>query len=176
MKKIINLIIFFLLVFGLLTVFKNIEKNKGLNIEAINKLADIKLEDVKGIIKSENIDLSKIDKDKQESILSIIKGFDLIDFNNLNKFIEQGKNLTGTAKQVYTEIIYNKYKKNPDSFMKEIVKLDSEEMTKLLKSFADKYLEKPKIVEDLEKLLKDNNLSESDKKKIQDTIKQLKKD
>ncbi|WDC84398.1 hypothetical protein PL321_00810 [Caloramator sp. mosi_1] len=50
--------------------------------------------------------------------------------------------------------------------MKEIVKLDSDDMTKLLKSFADKYLEKPKIVEDLEKLLKNNNLSEDEKKKF----------
>lgn len=176
MKRIINLIVFILLAFGLLTVYKNIEKNNGLNIESVNKLTDIKLEDVKKIIKSENLDLSKIDKDKQESILSIIKGFDLIDFNSLNKFIEQGKNLTGTAKQLYTDIIYNKYKKNPDSFMKEILKLDSDDMTKLLKTFADKYLEKPKIVEDLEKLLKDDSISDSDKKKIQDTIKQLKKD
>lgn len=175
MKKIINLTVFLLLVFGLLTVYKNIEKNKGLNIEAINKLADIKIDDVKNLLKSDKVDLAKIDKNKQDDILSLVKKFDLIDFDNLTKFINQGKNLQGTAKQIYTDIIYNKYKKNPDSFMKEIVKLDSDEISKLLKSFTDKYIETPKVVEDLQKLLKDNNLSQSDKEKINKVVNDLKK-
>ncbi|WP_198010655.1 hypothetical protein [Thermobrachium celere] len=174
MKRIINLIIFMLLVFGLLMVYKNIEKNKGLNIEAINKLSDIKLEDVKKIIKSDGLDLSKIDKDKQNNILSIIKSFDLIDFDNLSKFIKQGKNLQGSAQKIYNDIIFNKYKKNPDEFMRQILKLDTDEVSKLLKVFADKYIEKPKMVEDLQKLLKDNSMSESDKKKIKQLVNELK--
>ncbi|CDF59350.1 hypothetical protein [Thermobrachium celere] len=174
LKRIINLIIFMLLVFGLLMVYKNIEKNKGLNIEAINKLSDIKLEDVKKIIKSDGLDLSKIDKDKQNNILSIIKSFDLIDFDNLSKFIKQGKNLQGSAQKIYNDIIFNKYKKNPDEFMRQILKLDTDEVSKLLKVFADKYIEKPKMVEDLQKLLKDNSMSESDKKKIKQLVNELK--
>ena len=175
MKKIINFIVFMLLIFGLLTVYKNIEKNKGLNIDAINKLSDVKLDDVKKLISSDNLDLSKIDKEKQDNILSIIKSFDLIDFDNLSKFIKQGKNLQGSAQKIYNEIIYNKYKKNPDEFMRQILKLDSNEISKLLKNFADKYIEKPKMIKDLQRLLKDNSLNESEKRKIKQLVDDLKK-
>lgn len=161
-------------VVGLLSVYKNIEKNKGLSIETINKLTQITMGDIEKLLKNDQLDLSKVDKEKQSEILNLIKKSDLIDFDNINKFIEQGKNLQGISKEIYTGIIYDKYKENPDVFIKNVLKLNEDDMSKVFKNFTDKYIEKPKVIDDLQKILNNKNLNEDDKKKLDKVIKDLK--
>ncbi|QCX34571.1 hypothetical protein FDN13_13160 [Caloramator sp. E03] len=177
MRKVTNIIFFFLLTITIFYFYNNFDIKKGLTIDEINKIAASRINKTEGekILNSlKNIDLSRLDIDKQESILKFIGDQNLFEGNRLKDFINSSKKLEGISKELYYKVLYGIYTKNPSEFLKKVLYLNTDDMGKILKAFSDKYIEKPKLISDLQDILKNGKLNKEQKDKINKIIHEIK--
>ncbi|SKA85010.1 hypothetical protein SAMN05443428_10699 [Caloramator quimbayensis] len=179
MKKIFSIVFFFILIYVIFNFYTHTELKNGLTIDSLNKIAVNKIDKLEGdkILKNINkIDWTKVDDKAKENILKFLEGQNLINYNGLENLIKYSKEFTGNAKELYYKILYNNYSKNPSEFIKVISDFKSEDISKILKTFTDKYIEKPKLISDLQNIIKEDKLNNQQKKRINDFVEELKND
>lgn len=177
MRKIFSIIFFFILVYGIFYFYTHIDLKNGLTINELNKIAVNKIGKLEGekILKNLNkIDWTKVDDKTKGNILKFLEGQNLINYNGLENLIKSSKEFTGSTKELYYKILYNNYSKNPFEFIKVLSNFKSDDISKILKTFTDKYIEKPKLISDLQNIIKEGKLDSQQKKRIDDFIGELK--
>lgn len=178
MKKIFCIMIFFILAGGIFYIAGNIDPKKGLTVEEVGKIINGSIDKTEGekILNSlKSIDISKLDASKQKDFLKFIESQNMFKGDRLKNFINSAKNLQGTAKELYYKVLYGSYKKNPSEFIKLASDLKIEELNAVFKVFINKYIEKSKLIDNIQNTIKNNYLTDEQRAKMNKLIDDLKK-
>lgn len=173
MRKILSVIIFFMLVGGTLYVIKNIDPKEGVKLDDIKKVVsniEAKLKDKKSI----ETDIKNLGAESQKALLNLFKEDNLNKGKGISEFLNFGKYIGKEASDTFYSIAYENFSKNTNAFVKESLKLDTEDLNKIFTVFVDKYIEKPKFIEKLQEMMKSNSLSTDEKEKLNDIITKIK--
>jgi phosphoribosylanthranilate isomerase len=158
-KKIFYILVFFIIAGGIFYIAENINPKNGVTLRELSQLVNGN---------------TKKNEEEIEKGLENIKDENMLEEDKFSPFISIGKSLTGGVKKLYDNILVSNYNRDNLKFIKLASGLKSEELIKLFQTLKEQNIDVSSIIEDIQNTLKDNSLTNEQRDKLSELIKQIK--
>lgn len=159
LKKIFYILVFFIIAGGIFYIAENVNPKNGVTLKELSQL-------VNGNAMN--------NKEEIEEGLENIKNENMLEEDKFSPFINIGKSLTGGVKKLYDNILVSNYNRDNLKFIKLASSLKAEELMKLFQTLKAQNIDVSSIIENIQNTLRDNSLTNEQRDKLLELVKQIK--
>lgn len=159
MKKILYILVFFIVAAGIFYIAENLNPKNGVTVDELVQL-------INGNKKTDEVEI--------EEDLEKVKNENMLEGNKFSPFISIGKSLQGKAKELYDSIIVSNYNRDNLEFLKLASNLESKELIGLFEILTKNNIDKSSLMENIKKAINDNILTQQQVDRLKQSINQIK--